>query len=276
MRLNKALAAAGLCSRRRADALIQSGAVAVNGEIVTHPGVRIDPATDLLMVNGQSITMPKESPLYLLMHKPVEVLTTAHDPQGRPTVIDLLSEDIQNRRPFPVGRLDFYSEGLLLLTTDGELANRLTHPRWHVPKTYEVILRGSVHPAALETMRQGMQLEEGDKTEPIEVRELPCEVGRTRLEMVLTQGLNRQIRRMCRDLELTILRLKRLKQGDVELGELPSGHIRPLTPLETAQLQRAVELPHDGKLFEQAAVEAAQAATPETRRPKRRRLSSIT
>ena len=243
MRLNKALAAAGLCSRRSADDLIFSGAVQVNGQVATTPALRVDPEKDEIRVRGQVVTLPPEKHLYLALHKPVEVMTTAKDPQGRPTVMDILSEDIRNRRPFTVGRLDFYSEGLLLITTDGDLAHRLAHPSWHVAKVYEVLIRGNVEETVLEEMRRGMRLEEGDEVTGVQVERLPSDtVGRTWLRMILQQGVNRQIRRMCRDLDLVILRLRRVQQGPVDLGDLPSGQWRHLDIEEISKLQMAVGL----------------------------------
>lgn len=233
MRLNRFLAAAGVCSRRKADALIFAGRVAVNGAVCREPGSRVQP-TDQVAVDGRPVTLPADH-LVLLLHKPVGVVTTAHDPQGRPTVLDLVPEALRSRRLFPVGRLDVMSEGLLLLTTDGDLALRLTHPRYEHPKHYEVLVRGGVPEAALAAMRQGMRLAEGERLRPVEVaaqRRGP----HTLLAMTLRQGVNRQIRRMCRDLGLVILRLRRVGVGPVRLGDLPPGACRPLTETETAAL----------------------------------------
>ena len=251
IRLNKALAQAGLCSRRAADDLILAGAVAVNGTVIDSPGIRVDPAVDHVRVHGREIRLGSvQSPdhLYLALHKPPGVVTTAHDPQGRKTVLDLLPPAIRRRRPFPVGRLDLLSEGLLLLTTDGELALRMTHPRWEHPKVYHVRVRGRVTPEKLATMLSGMRLAEGDQLAPvrarvIEARSPQAPDNAVTLEMTLHQGVNRQIRRMCRDLRLHIVRLQRVSQGPIRLGDLPPGANRPLTGRELKALCVSLDLP---------------------------------
>jgi 23S rRNA pseudouridine2605 synthase len=246
LRLNKALAGAGCCSRRQADALIAAGRVTVNGQVVTEPGIRIDPGRDTLTLDGRSVSVAREGRpplLTLLLHKKPGVVTTAHDPQGRPTVFDDLPAPYRNQRLFSVGRLDFFSEGLLLLTTDGELAFRLAHPRWHVPKRYRVTVRGRVSPELFATMARGMTLAEGEQLAPVRAR-LENRLGPDRfvLEMELGQGVNRQIRRMCRDLGLTVLRLVRVSQGTLSLGNLPPGKCRELTTGELAALRQTVGL----------------------------------
>lgn len=256
IRLNKALADAGLCSRRKADELIFSGAVSVNGQTADSPGVRVVPGRDHVTLQGRPVALrgaagDKPAPCWLMLHKPVGVVATASDPEGRRTVLDFVPQPWKERRLYPVGRLDFFSEGLLLLTDDGELAHRLTHPRWHLPRVYEVRVRpehGRLVPGtALDAMRRGMTLSEGEHLAPVDITVLdgPGDRGKeqgTLLSMTLRQGLNRQIRRMCRDVGLTILRLKRVSQGPLELGGLPSGHVRSLSGEEVAALRRAVGL----------------------------------
>lgn len=244
IRINKALAQAGVCSRRGADDLVAAGRVTVNGE-PAQAGTKVDPARDTVAVDGRPVAIraPEAVPhVYLALHKPIETVTTASDPQGRPTVLDLLPRKYKDARVFPVGRLDFYSQGLLLLTTDGELANRLMHPRWHLPKVYDLTVRGHVTDEVLAAMRKGMTLAEGETLAPVDVRARPEGPGLWGLEMTLIQGLNRQIRRMCRDLGLTVLRLARTSQGPVRLGDLPPGKCRELTPGEVSALQKAVGL----------------------------------
>ncbi|WP_075353829.1 pseudouridine synthase [Desulfovibrio sp. DV] len=245
MRINKALAAAGVCSRRHADELVAAGRVTVNGTIVTEQGLKIDPARDSLAVDGVPVVLAAAdaAPLTVMHHKKAGVVTTANDPDGRPTVFDQLPEPWRGRRLFSVGRLDYYSEGLLLLTTDGELAFRLAHPRWHVTKRYQVAVRGRVTPQSLDVMRNGMRLAEGELLAPVrtELVGRPSD-DRFVLEMELTQGINRQIRRMCRDLGLTVLTLVRIAQGPLILGDLPPGQYRLLTPNETDALYQSVEL----------------------------------
>jgi len=245
LRLNKALADAGVCSRRQADAFIQAGRVTVNGVVVTELGVRIDPDRDRLAVNGKPVPLARaaDAPLTLLLHKRPGCVTTSNDPEGRPTVFDELPAPYRARRLFPVGRLDYYSEGLLLLTTDGELANRLAHPRWHVDKRYLVTVRGTVNATTIEAMGRGMSLAEGERLAPVRAR-ITARLAADRfvLEMELSQGVNRQIRRMCRDLGLTVLTLKRIAQGPISLGALPPGKCRELAASELAVLRRSVGL----------------------------------
>ncbi|MHC1711038.1 MAG: pseudouridine synthase [Solidesulfovibrio sp.] len=244
LRLNKVLADAGVCSRRQADALISAGRVTVNGTITTEMGTRIDPGRDKLAVDGKPVTLSVAGDaLTLLLYKLPGVVTTANDPEGRPTVFDKLPEAYRSRRLFSVGRLDFFSEGLLLLTTDGELAFRLAHARWHVSKRYMVTVRGHVSAQTFDTMARGMTLAEGEQLAPVRAR-LASRLAADRfvLEMELTQGVNRQIRRMCRDLELTVLKLVRVSQGPLALGKLPPGKCRELAPDELAALYRSVAL----------------------------------
>lgn len=177
-----------------------------------------------------------------MLHKPVQVVSTAADPEGRPTVLSLLPGEYADTRLFPVGRLDYFSEGLILLTNDGQLSQRLMHPRHHLPKCYEVIVRHVVTQKALQTMRSGMRLAEGEVLRPVEVTARSMASGCTLLRMVLRQGVNRQIRRMCRDLNLTILRLRRVAIGPLQLGDLPPGRCRPLRKEELAALRQAAGL----------------------------------
>ena len=241
VRLNKAIAAAGLCSRRKADELILAGQVRINGTLEENPARRVLPG-DRIAVNDRELAAAQEY-YYLLLHKPVQTVCTVNDPEGRPTVMAYLPPEVRHLRLYPVGRLDYFSEGLLLLTNDGELAQRLTHPRHHQPKTYEVLIRGSVPETALAVMRLGMRLDEGQALLPVDVEAKTAENGNTLLRMVLRQGVNRQIRRMCRDLGLTILRLRRVAQGPLALGSLKPGAARALAPGEVAGLRQSVGLP---------------------------------
>ena len=244
LRLNKALASAGVCSRRKADELIHAGAVTVNGSVVTELGTRISPGRDQVAVNGRTISLcpepAEQAHTYILLHKPIQVMSTVRDPEGRTTVLDLLPESLRLKRLYPVGRLDYFSEGLLLLTDDGELTNRLTHPRYHLSKVYEVKVREIPDTGLLDRMRRGMTLKEGEKLAPVKVDVVPDAPGTFML--TLHQGINRQIRRMCRDLGLTILSLRRLRMGPLSLGALDKGECRPLQPRELAALKQAVGL----------------------------------
>lgn len=241
-RLNKVLAESGIASRRKADELIFAGAVSVDGVVETNPGRRVDPARERVEVNGAPLAAPPPTSLLFMLNKPAGVVTTASDPQGRRTVLDLFPEELKRARLFPVGRLDYFSEGLLLLTTDGELCHGLTHPSRHLEKVYRVEVRGEVPEEALARMRAGMVLAEGEALAPVGVERLPSPPGRTALSLTLIQGVNRQIRRMCRDLGLTILTLRRVSQGPLALGSLKPGAWRPLTAEEEAGLRRAVGL----------------------------------
>ncbi len=243
VRLNKFLADAGLASRRGADALIQSGRVHVNGLIQREPGVRIIPGQDMVLFDGAPVSTRQDAePAYIMLHKPVHTVTTASDPQGRTTVVELLPEDLRAKRLFPVGRLDYMSEGLLLLTNDGEVTLRLTHPSYEHPKKYEVLVREAVPEKSLGIMRQGMRLKEGERLAAVEVEAEPDVGGATLLRMTLRQGVNRQIRRMCRDLGLTILRLRRVELGPLHLGSLASGKWRALTDAEITNLKTSLGL----------------------------------
>lgn len=243
LRINKALAQAGVCSRRAADELVAAGRVLVNG-VPASPGQAVDPARDAVILDGRPVDLVPAGTdhLVLMLHKPVRTVTTARDPEGRATVFDLLPAPFRNRRLVHVGRLDFFSEGLLLLTDDGELCNRLTHPSHHLPRVYQVTVRGSVPEKALAAIRAGMTLAEGERLAPAQVEVISSGPQGTVLRLVLGQGLNRQIRRMCRDLGLTVLKLVRVSLGPLELGTLKPGAVRPLTPPELAALRRAVGL----------------------------------
>jgi 23S rRNA pseudouridine2605 synthase len=243
VRLNKFLADAGLASRRGADALIQSGRVIVNGLVQREPGTRVTPGQDKVILDGKPVsTRQDDPPAYIMLHKPVHAVTTASDPQGRKTVLDLLPDELRARRLFPVGRLDYMSEGLLLLTNDGEVTLRLTHPSYEHAKKYEVLVRERVTEKALAAMRQGMRLKEGERLAPVEVEADPESSGATLLRLILRQGVNRQIRRMCRDLGLTILRLRRVELGPLRLGSLGPGKWRTLTESEIQNLKSSLGL----------------------------------
>lgn len=241
LRLNKAIASAGVCSRRKADELIRSGRVRMNGKVVRELGLRIDPQRDRIKVDGRMVEPAPPDPqqhTYLALYKPARVVSTLRDPQGRKTVLDLLPETLRTLRLLPVGRLDYMSEGLLLLTTEGGLVHRLIHPSRHVPKGYRVLVRGDPEESKLELMRSGMTLREGEQLAPVEVRVLKnVDPDRVLLEMTLWQGVNRQIRRMCRDLDLKVLRLIRTSQGPVRLGSMKPGQHRPLSRSEIRKLR---------------------------------------
>lgn len=243
VRLNKAIAQSGLCSRRKADDLIFSGEVKVNGIVATDASIKVLP-TDKVEVHGKLLSGQQDL-RYIMLHKPPQTICTVSDPEGRKTVLDLLPASLRRRRLYPVGRLDYFSEGLLLLTNDGQLAQKLMHPSHGQVKIYEALIRGAVSEAALGAIRRGMTLTDvnGAKgprdiaTRPAPTSAQPLPTGDTLLTIELRQGVNRQIRRMCDQLGLTILRLKRVAQGALKLGDLPRGQFRELNANEVKALR---------------------------------------
>jgi pseudouridine synthase len=236
LRLNRFLAAAGVASRRRCDDLIRAGRVTVNGARVEQLGVRVDPLADEVAVDGRALAVPNEH-CTLVMNKPRDVLVAARDERGRSTVMDLLADF--PGRVFPVGRLDYRSEGLLLFTNDGELAYRLAHPRFKISKIYHVHVEGAVAPAVLDAIRRGVTLDDGP-TLPARVRELSRRKGKTVLEIELKEGRKRQIRRTLALFGHEVLRLRRVRFGPLDIGSLNVGKWRTLGPEEVGALRREV------------------------------------
>jgi pseudouridine synthase len=234
-RLNKVLARAGVASRRGSDELIAQGRVTVNGETVRELGTRVDPRVDVVRVDGRRVGAPPARHSYYMLNKPRGYVTTLSDPEGRPTVRDLLTG--VRPRVFPVGRLDFHSEGLLLLTDDGDLAHGLTHPGRGVPKTYAVKVRGTPDGRALARLRRGIRLD-GRPTLPARVR-LTKRADNSWLELIVVEGRQHLVRRMLAAVGHPVLKLKRTALDGLKLGRLPSGRLRPLTPDELARLRRA-------------------------------------
>jgi len=231
-RLNKYLASCGVASRRRADELIAGGSIRVNGRAVTKLGTIIAPG-DRVEVDG-SIVEPAPAPTYLLLNKPVGMLTTMRDPQGRATVADLLRG---RARVVPVGRLDYDTSGALLLTDDGDLAYRLAHPRFGVEKTYRAQIAGRLSSEELRRLREGVWL--GDyRTAPAKVRITTAGHDRTVVELTIHEGRNRQVRRMFQSLGHRVIALTRTRFGPLAIGGLPPGRLRPLTANERKALER--------------------------------------
>jgi 23S rRNA pseudouridine2605 synthase len=235
-RVQKLLAAAGFGSRRHCEQLIAAGRVAVDGKVV-HLGARADPIHQTVTVDGIRVQTNPDL-VYYLLNKPRGVITTMDDPEGRPTVADYVSSP---QRVFPVGRLDADTEGLLLLTNDGPLAQRLTHPRYGIPKTYVARVRGSVRRSAIRQLTDGVELDDGPAAAR-SVRTLASARDETLLEIVLTGGRNRQVRRMLAAVGLTLERLARVQVGPLTLGDIGQGRIRPLTSKEVRNLYTAVSL----------------------------------
>jgi len=224
VRLQKLLAAAGLCSRRRAEELLRAGRVQVNGR-VAQLGDRADPEGDAIAVDGQPL-QPSAPPLLLLLNKPPGVVSSCHDPEGRPIVLDLLPPDLARGQGLhPVGRLDAESRGALLLSNDGELTLRLTHPRYQHRKTYRVRVAGQPSDGTLERWARGVPLD-GEPSQPVQVRRLSERGSDAVLELVMTEGRNRQIRRTAELLGHPVRDLQRLAIGPIHLGSLPEGRWR--------------------------------------------------
>lgn len=205
---------------------------------MTELGTKADPSRDRITVDGRPLRL--QAPVYLLLNKPTGVVTTLSDPQGRPTIKDLLPKP-RTTRVFPVGRLDFHSSGLLLLTNDGALALRLTHPRYGVRKTYHVKVKGRPTEHDLNRLRKGVQLEEG-RTQPADVRVLESSEAKSWLEITVAEGKRHQVRRMCEAVGHPVEKLTRIRMGPLELGKLVPGRVRPLTEREIAKLRNAAGL----------------------------------
>lgn len=232
-RLQKLIAAAGLCSRRQAETLIASGRVSVNGK-VAGLGDQADLQCDTVLVDGRPLTAG-ESLCYVLLHKPVGVVTTLHDPQGRTVVTDLLRD--LPVRVYPIGRLDLTTSGLLLLTNDGDLAQRLAHPRHEVTKTYLVRVRGIVTAGQIQRLEQGLTLDDGP-TAPAKVAKVRRSGSHSWFEITIHEGRNRQVRRMCESLGLPVSRLMRVAYAFLSLDGVEPGRYRLLTAAEVTRLKQ--------------------------------------
>ena len=235
VRIQRALARAGVASRRRADDLVAAGRVRVNGAVAI-VGQTVDPSRDQISIDGTDIRLPAKTE-WLLLHKPPGVLTTARDEtgSGRRTVFDLVPPALRGPGLTYVGRLDYMTEGVLLLTTDGAAAHRLTHPSHGIERTYVVTVRGNAA-RAVRMLERGVDLDDGP-VRPVGVRTRPVGARRWELELTLTEGRTREVRRVCEAVGLTVERLVRTRFGPVELGTLASGSVRPLTTAERRQLE---------------------------------------
>ena len=240
IRLQRFLAQAGVASRRKAEELITDGHVRVNGRIVTELGSKVDPRADQVEVDGKRVRA--EEHVYLLLHKPRGYVTTLSDPERRPTVMELIGK--AGPRVYPVGRLDFNTEGLLLLTNDGDLANALMHPRGEVEKTYEVKLRGLATAELIEAFQNGVILDDGERTEPARATLLGESEGghNSWLEVTIHEGKNRQIHRMAEALGFQVAKLKRVRYAGLDLTGVRVGKFRRLHDDEVARLRKLVGL----------------------------------
>lgn len=231
MRLHRALARAGLASRRKAEVLIGEGRVRVNG-VIAHIGQGIDPDADQVEVDGRRVNLATVPESWIVLHKPAGVMTTRSDPQGRRTVFELV-QDVPGL--VYVGRLDLETEGVLLLTTDGDAANRLTHPRAGIERVYVATVTGDARTAA-EQARRGVMLHDGPVL-PKRVAVRPAGDGKWEFEVVIAEGRKREVRRLCREIGLRVERLVRTSFGPVHLGQLPLGRTRALTAREKQDIE---------------------------------------
>jgi len=238
MRLNRFLAQAGIGSRRKCDLLIEQGRVSVNDVPVTQLGVRIDPEKDQVTVDGQAVRVG-ERLIYILLNKPAGYVVTAHDTHGRKTVFDLLSGIRQ--RVFPVGRLDLDTQGALLLTNDGDLAFRLSHPRYQVPKTYLALLEGVPDKADLEKLCQGVRFDNWTSS-AAQVRLMKASARNAMVEIKLCEGRKRQVKKMCQAVGHPVKKLWRTAFAGIGVADLPPGRWRPLRKSELRDLKNLVGL----------------------------------
>lgn len=275
VRLNKLLSQAGVASRRLADELIAQGRVEVNGEIVTELGAKADPGHDDIRVDGRRLKVDLVR-RYILLNKPRGVLSTRSDPHQRRTVVDLLAAAGVRGYFYPVGRLDYDSEGLILLTNDGDFAERVMHPRYELERTYEAVVEGVPDERDLDRLRTGVTVD-GRRTLPATVRLVRVVEGRAGergvLELTLREGRNRQVRHMCDAIAHPVARLRRIRIGTIDDRNLRPGQMRDLTPAEVRSLVRdrgeAAPAPREGRARRpptRRPASASRAATPDSRR----------
>ncbi len=237
IRLQKLIASTGLSSRRKAEMLIASGRVSVNGKVVTELGTKVDSERDHVKVDGKHLTSAQPF-VYLMLNKPKNVVSTLDDPGGRNTVKDFLHG--VSVRVFPVGRLDFDSEGLMLLTNNGELAQALLHPRYHVPKTYLIKVKGVLTDAEISQLQRGVKLEDG-MTSPAVVKKIKRAEANSWLEITIREGRKHQVKRMLESVGHMVIKLMRVRMGPLALGHLAPGEFRFLTDREANALRELVE-----------------------------------
>lgn len=259
VRLQKIIAGTGLSSRRKAEMLIATGRVTVNGKVVTELGTKVDPARDHVKVDGKHLESAQPF-VYLLLNKPKNVMSTLSDPGGRPTVKDFLHG--VSVRVFPVGRLDFDSEGLMLLTNNGDLAQALLHPRYHVPKTYLIKVKGVLTDDQIGQLQAGIKLEDG-MTSPAIVKKVKKAQANSWLEITIREGRKHQVKRMLEAVGHVVIKLMRVRMGPLQLGDLGSGEFRFLTDREANALRELVEERVE-------LVQTGQAPSAKRQRPKRR------
>ncbi len=234
-RLQKILAKMGIASRRGAEEIILEGRVTVNGQTASL-GMKADPSKDHIKLDGKLLSKP-EPKIYLMMNKPRNVITTLSETEERPSVRDYLKKI--RYRVFPVGRLDFDSEGLLLLTNDGDFAHAILHPSKKIPKTYHVKIKGIIEDEKIEKLKKGVKLQDG-MTQPAKVKKLRKAEENSWIEITIYEGKKRQVRKMLERVGHDVLKLKRVKINGIELGNLPPGELRYLTPEETNKIKKEI------------------------------------
>ncbi len=235
VRLQKYIAMSGIASRRAAETMIQEGRVRVNGKKVTEQGIKVEVGADAVMVDGKPIKI-KNKNYYIMLNKPVGYVSTVKDQFERPTVVDLVKKDLEDARIFPVGRLDYDTEGLLLLTNDGDFTYKVTHPKFEKDKTYIATIKGGITIAGINKIRRGVYIDDNFKTSPAQAEILDAVDGRTFIQITIHEGKNRQVRKMFEAIGCKVIGLKRIKIGTVDLGNLPLGRWRHLTSHEVSYL----------------------------------------
>lgn len=236
MRLQKFLSSAGIASRRKCEELIIEGKVLVNGNIVTELGTKVNPDTDEVIYNGKKVELPEEKHVYILLNKPIGYVTTANDQFGRDTVLDLVKK--VNKRIVPVGRLDMFTSGALILTDDGDFVYKVTHPKHEITKTYTVTVRGIVEESDVQKLRDGVIIDENYTTKPAEAKiiKIDKEKNQSRMEIKIHEGKNRQIRKMCEAIGRKVLALHRTKIGNIGVKDLKIGTWRYLNDKEVKSI----------------------------------------
>jgi 23S rRNA pseudouridine2605 synthase len=233
VRLQKYIAMSGIASRRAAETMIADGRVSVNGKKVSEQGIKVEIGADKVAVDGEPIKL-KDKKYYIMLNKPVGYVSTVKDQFDRPTVMDIIKKDI-SARMFPVGRLDYDTEGLLLLTNDGDFTYRVTHPKFHMDKTYIATIKGGITISGINKLRKGVKVDDY-VTSPAKAEILDAVDGRTTIKITIHEGKNRQVRKMFEAVGCKVVALQRIKIGTVELGNLPLGRWRHLTSHEVNYL----------------------------------------
>ena len=236
MRLQKFLSSAGIASRRKCEELILEGKVLVNGNTVKELGTKVNPDTDEVIYNGKKVELPEEKHVYILLNKPIGYVTTANDQFGRDTVLDLVKKI--NKRIVPVGRLDMFTSGALILTDDGDFIYKVTHPKHEITKTYTVTVRGIVEESEVQKLREGVIIDEDYTTKPAEAKiiKIDKEKNQSRMEIKIHEGKNRQIRKMCEAIDRKVLALHRTKIGNIGVKDLKIGTWRYLNDKEVKSI----------------------------------------